>query len=126
MAVVQGAPAQRLRERSMNPLQGVVASSLGGKYVMAVTGLALIGFVVVHMLGNLQIYLGADQLNGYAQALKAKPALLWTARLLLLAIFVVHIVLGVRLTRTNLDARPVGYVCEDTVQASWASRHMFL
>jgi succinate dehydrogenase / fumarate reductase cytochrome b subunit len=110
----------------MNALVLSLRSSVGAKYVMALTGIGLIGFVVVHMMGNLLIYAGPDALNSYAQALKDKPALLWTARVGLLIIFVVHIVLGLRLTLQNKAARGTAYVYEDTVQASWASRHMLL
>jgi succinate dehydrogenase / fumarate reductase cytochrome b subunit len=110
----------------MNPLLRPWRSSLGAKYVMALTGVGLIGFVVVHMLGNLLIYAGPDALNGYAKALKDRPTLLWTARGGLLTIFVVHVILGVRLTLQNRHARGVRYVYEDTVQASRASRHMLL
>lgn len=110
----------------MNLLLRPVRSSLGKKYVMAVTGLLLAGFVVTHMGGNLLVYLGPDAINSYAQTLKARPALLWAARLTLLAIFLVHIVLGLLLTYQNRAARPARYVYEDTLQASWASRHMLL
>jgi succinate dehydrogenase / fumarate reductase cytochrome b subunit len=103
-----------------------VRSSLGSKYVMALTGLALIGFVLAHMAGNLLLFAGPDSLNSYAAALKHRPGLLWPARLILLALFVLHVVLGVRLTWQNKLARPVGYVCERTVRANWASRHMLL
>ncbi len=107
-------------------LRPLPRSSVGSKYVMAVTGLLLIGFVLAHMAGNLLIFAGKDALNGYAHALEDKPALLWAARVILLAIFVLHIVIGIRLTRDNMRARPVRYVCEGTVQANWASRHMLL
>ncbi len=107
-------------------LRPLPRSSLGSKYVMAVTGLLLICFVLAHMAGNLLIFAGKDALNGYAHALEEKPPLLWTARVILLAIFVLHIVLGIRLTRDNMRARPVRYVCEGTIQANWASRHMLL
>jgi succinate dehydrogenase / fumarate reductase cytochrome b subunit len=110
----------------MNLLLRPVRSSVGSKYVMAVTGLGLIGFVIVHMLGNLLLFAGPDALNSYAKALKDKGALLWVARLGLLAIFLVHVVLGIRLTLQNMRARGSRYVYEDTVQASWASRHMLL
>jgi succinate dehydrogenase / fumarate reductase cytochrome b subunit len=110
----------------MKLLPRPVRSSLGSKYVMAVTGFLLIGFVITHMAGNLLLFAGPDALNSYAHALKDKPALLWTARLILLLIFVVHVVLGIRLTLQNKAARPVPYACEDTLQASWASRHMLL
>jgi succinate dehydrogenase / fumarate reductase, cytochrome b subunit len=110
----------------MNVLLRPLRSSLGAKYVMALTGVGLIGFVVAHMLGNLVIFVGPDALNSYAQSLKDHPALLWTARTGLLAIFLVHLGLGIRLALQNRQARGVGYVYEDTVQASWASRNMLL
>lgn len=110
----------------MNALLRPWRSSLGAKYLMALTGVGLIGFVVVHMLGNLLIFAGPDALNSYAQSLKDHPGLLWTARIGLLAIFLLHVVLGIRLSLQNKSARGVRYVYEDTVQASWASRNMLL
>src|SRR3954466_15478471 len=73
-------------------------SSVGAKYVMAVTGLGLILFVIAHMAGNLLIFAGKGPLNAYAHALENNPALLWSARIGLLVIFVLHILLGLRLT----------------------------
>jgi succinate dehydrogenase / fumarate reductase cytochrome b subunit len=93
---------------------------------MALTGLALILFVIAHMIGNLQIFRGREALNSYAHALQSSPILLWTARTGLLTVFVLHIFLGIRLTLQNMAARPIRYVHEDTVQANWASRHMLL
>lgn len=110
----------------LRPAVRPVASSLTCKYVMALTGLGLIGFVIAHLAGNLLIYAGREPLNAYAHALEERPALLWTARIGLLAIFVIHVVLGIRLTRQNMQARPVAYVYPNTIQASWASRHMLL
>jgi succinate dehydrogenase / fumarate reductase cytochrome b subunit len=110
----------------MKLLPRPVRSSLGSKYVMAITGLLLIGFVIAHMAGNLLVFAGPDALNAYAHALKDKPALLWTARIGLLLVFVVHVVLGIRLTLQNRAARPTPYAYEDTLSASWAARHMLL
>jgi succinate dehydrogenase / fumarate reductase cytochrome b subunit len=110
----------------MNMLLRPVQSSLGSKYVMAVTGLGLIGFVLGHLGGNLLIYAGRDALNAYGHALESRPAFLWTARIVLLAIFLIHVALGLRLWRQNRVARPIRYFYEDTVQATWASRHMLL
>ena len=93
---------------------------------MAVTGLLLFGFVVAHMLGNLQIFFGRDVLNGYAEKLKDMPGALWTARLGLLTVFGVHIVAALRLAREYRAARPVPYVREETIEASYASRTMVL
>jgi succinate dehydrogenase / fumarate reductase cytochrome b subunit len=103
-----------------------VQTSVGSKSLMALTGLALITFVIAHMLGNLQIFLGRDALNSYAHHLKEIPLLLWSARTGLLLVFVLHIILGLRLAYANNRARPRRYVCENTFQASWAARHMVL
>src|SRR4051794_22310901 len=86
---------------SMNPFPRPVRSSLGKKYLMALTGLALIGFVIAHMSGNLLIFAGRDALNSYAHALKDRPTVLWTARLFLLAVFVLHVYLGLALWLQN-------------------------
>lgn len=99
-------------------------SSLAMKFVMALTGIALIGFVIAHLLGNLQVFLGAEALNAYGEALEELGGLLWVARISLLVIFVLHIYLGFRLKIMNKMARPEGYAKEDTLQASLASRSM--
>lgn len=101
-------------------------SSLAMKFIMALTGIALIGFVVTHMLGNLQIFLGAEKLNHYGETLEELGGLLWIARISLLAIFVLHIYLGFRLKIMNKIARPESYAKEDTIQASLSSRTMIL
>lgn len=103
-----------------------LSSSLGTKYLMAITGVMLIGFVLTHMAGNLLFFAGPDALNSYAHGLKARPYLLWPARAGLLAVFVLHLLLALRLKWQNSNARPVKYEYEDTLQASWASRHMLL
>lgn len=106
------------------PLTLAPRSSLGRKYLMALTGLGLTGFVIVHMLGNLQVFLGPEALNAYAKALKSNPALLWGARLGLLALFIAHIIYGVRLTIANRAARPIPYAFKAYREASLASRTM--
>ena len=99
-------------------------TSLGSKVVVALTGLGLAGFVVFHMLGNLQIFEGRDALNGYAAFLRDMPILLWTARLGLLSIVALHIGLAVRLALQNRRARPVAYAVREYRKASLASRTM--
>lgn len=106
------------------PLTLVPRSSLGSKVLMAFTGLALTGFVIAHMIGNLQVFAGPEVLNGYAENLKHMPALLWIARVGLLALFVGHIVYGIRLWRLNRAARPVLYHFKTYREASLASRTM--
>jgi succinate dehydrogenase / fumarate reductase cytochrome b subunit len=109
-----------------NEVLAVFRSSIGRKALMAVTGLALLGYVIVHMLGNLQVYKGPEPLNAYAKMLKSMPALLWTARLLLLVIFAAHVYLGITLALENRAARPVGYVRFQYEQNSVATRTMLL
>jgi succinate dehydrogenase / fumarate reductase cytochrome b subunit len=109
----------------------LLQSSVGGKYTVAITGLLLVGFVLAHLAGNLQILagignaaLGQDTLNSYAKFLKDKGPLLWAARAGLLAVFVLHLGLALWLNWQNRQARPVRYAYENTVQATWASRYM--
>ena len=103
---------------------GIFKSSLGKKYVMAVTGLMLLLFVIAHLAGNLQIFLGADWLNDYSEHLEEIPLLLWPARVILLTALILHVVTAVWLTVENRKARPIPYTAKDTVQASLASRTM--
>jgi succinate dehydrogenase / fumarate reductase cytochrome b subunit len=76
------------------------------------------------MLGNLQVFEGAHALNGYAAFLRDMPILLWTVRVGLLSLVVLHIVLAIRLTLRNRRARPVSYAVRKYRQASFASRPM--
>jgi succinate dehydrogenase / fumarate reductase, cytochrome b subunit len=110
----------------MNPLTTLFKSSIGKKLVMAVSGLALFGFVIAHMLGNLQIFLGPEPLNAYGEFLKSKPGLLWAARLGLFLMVVLHILTSVQLTRENRAARPVAYDRAKPPAASYASRTLFM
>lgn len=104
--------------------QAAGLSSIGAKSIVALTGMGLTLFVIAHMVGNLQLFLGPDALNAYATKLKEMPELLWTARIGLLTIFVVHIGLTLWLAVHNRQARPVGYVFPNTRAASIASRTM--
>ena len=100
------------------------SSSIGRKSVMALTGVLLLGFVVAHLLGNLQIFLGQDAFNEYAAFLRTIPVALWSARIGLIVVFLLHIGTAFQLKKENLAARPVPYQCQNTVQASLASRTM--
>ncbi len=101
-------------------------SAIGLKVVMAVTGLILFGFVLVHMLGNLQVFLPPDAINHYAYVLKSRPPLLWGFRLFLLAAVVLHVASAIALTRRNRASRPVGYQKINAQGATLASRTMFV
>jgi succinate dehydrogenase / fumarate reductase cytochrome b subunit len=108
----------------MNAAIQFLRSTIGRKVVMALSGIVLFGFVVVHMLGNLQVYLGPGKLDEYAEALRKLPALLWAARLGLLAAALAHVWAAWSLTRTSRAARPVGYAERADLASSYASRTM--
>jgi succinate dehydrogenase / fumarate reductase cytochrome b subunit len=102
-------------------------SSLGKKYLMALSGLVLIGFVFVHMAGNLQILMGQEKINAYAHALQSLPMpILWGSRLFLLAAVVVHAVTAYQLVKENRRARPHSNYIETTKKAGLASLRMGL
>lgn len=93
----------------MKWLLNALSSSLGRKFVMAITGLLLCGFLVAHLAGNLLLWAGADVYNGYAHKLHEQAALLLVAEIGLFALFAVHIVLAFRLTGGNRIARGQEY-----------------
>jgi succinate dehydrogenase cytochrome b subunit len=101
-------------------------SSVGKKMIVAVTGIVLLLFVIGHLLGNLQIFLGPDWINGYSQHLRDLGPLLWIIRLFLLAAVVVHIYVTIQLAIENRRARPEPYVDREYVKATFASRHMVM
>jgi succinate dehydrogenase / fumarate reductase cytochrome b subunit len=106
-------------------LSALVDSSVGAKVLVALTGLGLVTFVLFHMIGNLKVFQGPDAINSYAYFLKhSLGALIWIARAGLLAIFVLHVALAVRLTLRSRRARPVPYQFPGSVQATVASRTM--
>ena len=94
---------------------------------MALTGIVLALFVLLHMLGNLQIFAGPRILNAYAHSLQTLPApIKWAGRLFLLGSVLVHIWMAVVLSIENRRARPERYEKEASVQATYASRTMFM
>jgi succinate dehydrogenase / fumarate reductase cytochrome b subunit len=110
----------------MNLINRVWQSSLGKKYVMALTGCALFVFVIGHLIGNLQVFGSPDLINSYGHFLKSKPALLWAVRLGLLACVGLHIAAAITLTAQNKAARPEGYAGGATYGSTLASRTMLV
>jgi succinate dehydrogenase / fumarate reductase cytochrome b subunit len=113
-----------------NPLDRVARfydAPIGKKAVMAITGVILVGYVVAHLLGNLQIYSSnPEQINGYAAFLHNpnNAVALWTARAILLLAVILHITAAVQLFFQNRAARPISYYKKDDVPASYAARTM--
>ena len=108
----------------MGWLKRFLTSSIGLKAMMAMSGLILVGFVVVHMIGNMQIYLGEDVFNEYAQKLQGTKELLWSVRIVLLGAVVTHIYSAFVLTRRSRAARPTGYEQQKWMSGSYAVRTM--
>jgi succinate dehydrogenase / fumarate reductase cytochrome b subunit len=94
--------------------------------IVAATGLVLILFVIGHLLGNLQIFLGPEWINSYAEHLRQLGPFLWIIRGVLLIVVLLHIYYTIRLAIENRRARPERYVRKETVKATIASRSMVL
>jgi succinate dehydrogenase / fumarate reductase, cytochrome b subunit len=99
-------------------------TTIGKKALLAVSGVVLFGFVIVHMLGNLQVFLGAEVYNHYAESAKANALVLWGARSVLIAALITHIVLVLQLYTRSLAARPVAYRVKKNIATSYAGATM--
>jgi succinate dehydrogenase / fumarate reductase cytochrome b subunit len=108
----------------MNILARLYHSTLGKKILVAITGAGLFLFVVGHMLGNLQFFLGPEVINRYGNFLQTSPEILWPVRIGLLAFVIVHIWATILLTVENREARDQAYEVKKVVAASLASRTM--
>lgn len=111
-----GKPAERFRFWD---------STIGKKAVMAGTGFILFGFVIGHMLGNLQIYLGPEKIDAYGEFLRNTKGLLWGTRITLLICVMLHITAAVQLAGLQRKARPQPYVKKASAGSSYASRTMY-
>jgi succinate dehydrogenase / fumarate reductase, cytochrome b subunit len=122
----------RKRPRQLPWPLNLYQTYVGKKWVMAITGVIGLGFIAGHMFGNLKIYLGADELNHYAEGLRTvayplmpEKFLLWVARIVLLIALVLHVHSAASIWARNRSARPVSYQSKrDYVAANWASRTM--
>ena len=101
-------------------------SSIGKKWIVALTGLVLIGYVLGHLAGNLQIFLAPKYINQYAAFLHSLGPLLYVIRAFLLACFFTHVFTTILLAKQNRDARPQRYAINASRQASLATRTMVL
>lgn len=110
----------------MNWLVRGLRSSVGTKYLMAISGVALLLFVIAHMAGNLLVFAGQDALNEYAAGIKGLGPLLWVMRAGLLGIALLHVACAARLTLQNRAARPVAYEQLQPLRSTYASRTMVM
>jgi succinate dehydrogenase / fumarate reductase cytochrome b subunit len=101
-------------------------SSVGKKALMALTGLILSAYVVAHLLGNMQIYMGSAAIDAYAKFLHSNAGVLWTARIVLLAAVLMHAISGVQLYMRKKSARPIEYHTKANIQGSAASNTMLV
>ncbi len=110
----------------MAQLSAFYRSSIGKKFIVAITGVILIVFIVGHLLGNLQIFLGPEWINSYSEHLRQLGPLLWAIRVFLFVAVVLHIYFTIWLAIDNRRARPVAYAKKEHVKATFASRSMTL
>jgi succinate dehydrogenase / fumarate reductase cytochrome b subunit len=114
-----------------NPVLALWHTVIGKKGVMAVTGVVLVGFVIAHMLGNLKVFGGSDEINSYSRFLREVGSpelsygqLLWVVRIVLLVRVILHITAPVQLTRMSWAARPIGYTVKRNIETTFAARVM--
>ena len=112
----------------MNLAARIWSSTLGKKYLMAITGVILYGFVIGHLLGNLQIFIpdNGEAIDRYALFLQSNKGMLWTMRLGLIAAVGLHIACSIALTARNKAARPEPYRFKDYRDAGYAARTMMI
>jgi len=112
----------------MNNFVRCCQSSIGKKWIVALTGLVLVAYVFGHLAGNLQIFLpdNGSHINAYGAFLHSLGALLWIIRAFLLACLVIHIVVTIQLAIENRKARPLGYEGTRYRKASLAGRSMVM
>lgn len=101
-------------------------SSIGKKIIVALTGVILIGFIIGHLLGNLQIFFGPEYINSYAEKLRSLGVFLWVIRAFLLVTVLLHVFFTISLTLENRRARPDAYKKKHYLKSTLASRSMAL
>jgi len=100
------------------------SNAVGKKILMAITGFGMLGFVIVHLLGNSSIFIGPDGINAYAMHLHSLPPLVWSFRSVMLALFSIHVFLGIQLTLQNSAAKPEPYAIKKSLCTTFAAKNM--
>lgn len=102
----------------------LLKSTVGRKILMAITGQLMVLFVIVHLLGNSTVFVGADWLNAYAKHLHDLGPFVWVFRLAMLTFFGVHVIFGTLLTLENSTANPQKYAVNNKLEATFSSENM--
>jgi succinate dehydrogenase / fumarate reductase cytochrome b subunit len=102
----------------------LLSDSIGRKAVVAVTGLCMVLFVVVHLLGNSTIFAGPDGINAYAEKLHGLGPFVWAFRLVMLGLLGIHVIFAILLTLENRAANPGKYAVKKMLKANFASETM--
>jgi succinate dehydrogenase / fumarate reductase cytochrome b subunit len=110
----------------LNRTAALYQSVIGKKTIMAVTGFVLCGFVLGHMIGNLQVFAGPEKLNHYAELLQSLGGALWAVRGVLLLCVGLHILMAYQLWRLKGEARPTAYVKKTPIVTTYAARTMIV
>jgi succinate dehydrogenase cytochrome b subunit len=100
------------------------SDSIGRKAVMAVTGLLMVLFVAMHLLGNLSIFAGPNGINAYAEKLHALAPVVWATRIVMLVAVVLHVILSLVITAENWAAKPTKYAVQKSLRATFAGKTM--
>ena len=123
--------ASLARSRPISDLASLWHSTIGKKYVMAITGLIWFGYLILHLWGNLKIYAGPQFLNDYGDFLRTvgEPffgfsQLLWVVRIILIPAFIIHVYAAVQLTARDRASRPQRYSVRKNIESTIASRTM--
>ena len=126
-----GSDASLARSRPITGLLSLWQSTIGKKYVMAITGLIWFGYLILHLWGNLKIYAGPQFLNDYGGFLRTAgeplfgySQLLWLFRVILIPAFVIHIIAAIQLKTRDVTSRPHGYAVRKNLESTLASRTM--
>jgi len=112
--------------QTLNAIVSIFTSSIGRKWIVAVSGVVLFAYVIGHLAGNLQFFIGPDSINRYGAFLHSTGELLWIVRLGLLLVLVLHVVFTIKLRLESRAARPARYAVEKRVRATLAARWMLL
>lgn len=97
---------------------------VGKKILMACTGFFLVFFIIVHLLGNSSIYLGPDGINAYTKQLHSMPLFVWLFRLVMAALFILHVITGIQLYVQNSSSKPIKYSVKKSLKATFPSKNM--